>query len=116
MVKICRRRETEVLGMDERWSGSEQVISADSVPVAPLHVRMRKFQGKMFVGGYEHVLELSDTATFIWRKVDGVRTVGEISQLVAREYEIPAEVAQADVLALFSELEQGEVLTIKGSH
>jgi len=101
--------------MGERGTGSEQTISADSVPSAPLHVRMRKFQGKMFVGGYEHVLELSDTATFIWRKVDGVRTVGEISALVAQEYDIPAEVAQADVVSLFAELEQGEVLIIKGS-
>jgi hypothetical protein len=74
---------------------------------------MRKFQGKMFVGGYEHVLELSETAIFIWRKLDGVRTVAEISVLVALEYEIPVTEAQEDVLALCAELEQGEVLIIK---
>ncbi|MGW0589555.1 PqqD family protein [Streptosporangium sp. NPDC002607] len=83
-----------------------------AVPVLPMTVRMRNLQGKTFVGDGEHVFELSETARFIWRQIDGKRTVLDIGEIVSREYDIPREEAVDDVLEFFTELVELGVLRI----
>jgi hypothetical protein len=78
-----------------------------------MHVRLRRHQGRFVVGGYEHVFELSDTATFIWRHIDGVRTVGELGELVSAEYDVAAEIAVADVAELVADLAAAGVLAVR---
>lgn len=86
-----------------------------AVPVTPMHVRPRRHQGRFVVGGYEHVLELSETATFIWRHIDGVRTVGELGALLSAEYDVAVDVAVADVAELIADLVAAGVMTIRES-
>jgi Coenzyme PQQ synthesis protein D (PqqD) len=50
------------------------------------------------------VYTLNATGTFLWRLMDGVRTVRDLSRLVVAEFEVTPEVASADVAQLIREL------------
>ncbi|MFI5911832.1 PqqD family protein [Dactylosporangium sp. NPDC051541] len=71
-------------------------LDPDAVPVPRLEVRTRTVRGVMHVALGDVALELSDSARFIWKKVDGRRTVGDIGRLLAAEYGIDAGEAVAD--------------------
>lgn len=87
-------------------------LSPTTVPALPLSVRMRNYRGKVLVGGYQHVMELSETASFIWRQIDGVRTVADIGATVAREYGIDEETATADVTELLANLAANDLVRV----
>lgn len=74
------------------------------VPRIPLNVRLRKHRGRHLAIGYEHALELSPTAVFIWNQIDGTTDVDAIAQAVSTEYAIDVETAVEDVRALLDEL------------
>jgi hypothetical protein len=54
------------------------------------------------------VHELNETASVIWKFADGRHSVDQIAEVVAEGYEVPLEVAQADVRELI------EMLSAKG--
>jgi hypothetical protein len=54
------------------------------------------------------VHELNETASVIWKFADGKHSVDQIAEVVAGGYEVPIEVAQADVSELI------EMLSAKG--
>lgn len=54
------------------------------------------------------VHELNETASVIWKIADGKHSVDQIAEVVAEGYEVPLEVAQADVRELI------EMLSAKG--
>jgi hypothetical protein len=54
------------------------------------------------------VHELNETASVIWKFADGKHSVDQIAEVVAEGYEVPVEVAQADVRELI------EMLSAKG--
>ncbi|MEU0335438.1 PqqD family protein [Streptomyces sp. NPDC006193] len=64
------------------------------------------------MSGSGEVLELSDTAAFIFRQIDGVRTLEEISTVVASHYDAELEEVQEDVRDLLTELLVNEVVTV----
>lgn len=88
-------------------------LTPDSVLAFPLNVRIRNYRGRTLLGGYEHALELSETAAFMCRQVNGARTVRDIGQVVAREFDVDAETATQDAAELFSELVTYEVVLVK---
>ena len=53
----------------------------------------------------ESIFTLNDTAAYIWSQLDGERTLGEIRDLVASEYQVSKGEAEADLLDLVSQLE-----------
>jgi Coenzyme PQQ synthesis protein D (PqqD) len=82
-----------------------------TVPVAPetvlsprLGARVRRFRGTLTVGLAADAFELSETAAFIYRNVDGRRSAGQIAALVADEYDIDADVALTDTLDALADL------------
>jgi hypothetical protein len=75
-----------------------------AVPCVPLNVRLRRQSGRYLAVGYEHTLELSDTAAFIWQQVDGRRSVAAIAELVSDEYAVDTATALADVRELLDDL------------
>jgi Coenzyme PQQ synthesis protein D (PqqD) len=74
------------------------------VPRVPLNVRMGRHRGRYLAAGYEFVLELSDTAVFVWGQIDGTTDVDGIVTSVSREYSIDVGTAAEDVRALLDEL------------
>ena len=57
---------------------------------------------------------LDPVGAFIWRKIDGTRSVKDILASLLEEYEVPAAEAQQDILRFFDELEQKRVVQIIG--
>ncbi|MFC0097945.1 PqqD family protein [Micromonospora marina] len=82
------------------------------VPQTRQGLRVRNFRGKLFVASQGQAFELSDTAAFIYRAIDGERSVAEIGRQVAAEYGIPFDTAVEDTVELLTALSEAEVLDL----
>jgi len=56
------------------------------------------------VGDLESVYTLNETASFVWERLDGQRTLGEIKREVINAFEVDAEEAEQDLLDLVQQL------------
>ncbi|MFI7537266.1 PqqD family protein [Streptosporangium sp. NPDC049376] len=88
------------------------VLGPNTVVGQTVDIRIRKFQGNLRVAGVGDVFELSDTAAFIFRKVNGSRTVEEISAEVANHYDAQPDEVRDDVRELLTELVKNKVLEV----
>jgi pyrroloquinoline quinone biosynthesis protein D len=79
-------------------------VNADDVPVRPVAVRVRRFQGSVLVGRADDAFELTESAAFVFRHVDGARTVRDIGELLAAHYDIDPAMAVADTAELLEDL------------
>ncbi|MEN3304951.1 MAG: hypothetical protein V7603_1153 [Micromonosporaceae bacterium] len=84
------------------------------VPKRKWSVRMRNFRGPLVVFTADETtrLELNDVGRFMFRAMDGVRTVVQIGELVAQEYDIPPEEAIADVQEFAEELAEANIVDL----
>ncbi|KJY28241.1 PqqD family protein [Streptomyces sp. A1547] len=98
--------------LDETPLDKNLQVGPGSVASLPLNVKIRNHRGTTVVGGYEHFFELTASAAHIWRQIDGRRTVRDIAALIAEEYEIDQESVVQDIVELFTELAQHDVLNI----
>lgn len=87
-------------------------LTQDTVPRRSAVVRIRKFRGVLLVGGGEHMLELNASAEFMFRKIDGVRSIGDIARLVQDTYGIPWHAALQDVGELVHELVDCQIAAV----
>lgn len=67
-------------------------------------VRIRNFRGTLLVARLEHSLELVDSAAFIFRSIDGKRSIKAIGDLLAARFEIPIDEAVNDVKEVVTDL------------
>jgi coenzyme PQQ synthesis protein D (PqqD) len=91
---------------------TDDTIGADAVPRRRLDSRVRTMRGKTLVAGARQALELDETATFIWRRLDGSSTVGQIAEAVVAEYDVDRQTALADVVELVCDLVECEVVEL----
>jgi len=73
-------------------------------PTVPPDTRMRRFRGKLFVANDGDAVELNEVGEFIFTRIDGTRTIAQIADLVATEYDIEAHEAIADICDFLAEL------------
>ena len=88
--------------------------------MSPLHQRFRQdpsivsrdIAGEMIlvpirqsVGDLESVYTLNETASFVWERLDGQRTLAEIKQELLTRFEVGEEEAEQDLLELVAQLE-----------
>ena len=88
--------------------------------MSPLHQRFRQdpsivsrdIAGEMIlvpirqsVGNLESVYTLNETASFVWERLDGQRTLAEIKQELLERFEVGEEEAEQDLLELVAQLE-----------
>jgi Coenzyme PQQ synthesis protein D (PqqD) len=83
------------------------------VAVPRLDVQARRRDGVLHVGLDGVTFELSESAGLIWRRMDGRRTVAELAELLAQEYEIDRETALADVTETLLQLAAGGLLSFR---
>jgi hypothetical protein len=76
---------------------AHQVVAGEAVL---LHVPKSKLVG------------LNDTGTFVWRHVDGKRSLCDLAHLVAAEYQVPLETALADVTRLCEKLIERDLIEL----
>jgi pyrroloquinoline quinone biosynthesis protein D len=81
-------------------------LTGDSVPRLAPGVRLKddKTRVQTVLLAPERVLVPDATALEVLQHLDGVRSVAQISNALAAEYDAPAETIQADVLELLSDL------------
>lgn len=82
----------------------------------PLHNPMlawREIEGEVVIISPEESMlhELNQTASFIWKQLDGKRTMEEIARLLAQEFEVPVEQALADTEELVAQLQEKQLLS-----
>jgi Coenzyme PQQ synthesis protein D (PqqD) len=87
-------------------------LTQDTVPRRSPVVRIRKFRGALLVGGSEHMLELNGSAEFVFRRIDGVHSIGDIARLVQDTYGIPWHSALQDVEELIHELVDCQIAAV----
>ena len=89
-------------------------MDSSSVPQVRLDARVRRFRGALLVAVGEETVELADSAAFLFRAVDGVRTVADIGALLAEEYDVPAAEAVEDTAEFVAELVDSGILELGG--
>jgi pyrroloquinoline quinone biosynthesis protein D len=72
----------------------------DRVPLPRFDVRVRVVRGSLVVALPQQTFELSESGAFIWKLIDGDRSVQAIAKALAAEYDIPTDVAIADTVEL----------------
>lgn len=85
----------------------------DAVPVRTLASRIRRHQGTTYVAGPQQVFELTDTAAFVFRHIDGKRTVRDIGHLLATEYGTDTKTAIGDIAELLADLVEQDVVEFR---
>ena len=96
----------------------EELIGRDAVYGPSPDIVAREIEGELIivplvagVGDMEDELyTLNETGRAIWERLDGSRTVGEIAADLARDYEAPPEVMEADVSGLLGELSKRKMV------
>jgi Coenzyme PQQ synthesis protein D (PqqD) len=59
--------------------------------------------------------ELNETGSFLWKSIDGRRTVAELAALLAAEYEVTPGAALEDTKALLQQLASSKLLVPAGT-
>lgn len=88
------------------------MIGPTAVPRRRLDARTRRFRGTLLVASDDQMLELSESAEFIYRNIDGARSVADIGRLVAAEYDIDEATAEADLVELLTDLADKHIVDI----
>ena len=89
-------------------------MTLDSVPQQAPAVVSRLIDGEAVLvhPGQGKVRVLNPVGARLWELADGVRTAGDIAQIIAGEYEVDLVRAEADVLAFCRDLVDRGVLTL----
>jgi hypothetical protein len=86
-------------------------LPPDSVPRKRLDARVRNYRNRILVAGPRDPFELTDTAAFIWRLIDGQRSISDLAEAVCAEYQIDHQTAVPDVAELIATLAAAGVLS-----
>jgi hypothetical protein len=79
-------------------------LTEEAVVAPAVGVRVRNFRGRILLARIDQVAQLEEVGSFIWRQLDGVRTVGQVGDVVAQEYDVAPGEARADALELLADL------------
>lgn len=82
----------------------EQATDVRWVPRPRPDVSVRNLDGTLWLRYQDQVLELSDTAAFVWRSIQHGVAVADLIELVCQEYDAPASEVGPDVLSLLASL------------
>jgi Coenzyme PQQ synthesis protein D (PqqD) len=93
-------------------SHADATSTEDRIPRRSLTARVRNVRGRITVAGADQPLELSDTATFLWRSIDGRRSVRDLADALCAEYDIDRDTAMADVVELVEVLNGAGVVDL----
>jgi pyrroloquinoline quinone biosynthesis protein D len=88
------------------------IISAESVPALPNHIKLRHDagRGRWHVLAPERVFEPDEIAVEILKRCDGVRSVAAIATEMAAEYNAPLADITSDIIAMLQELADKNVV------
>ncbi len=82
------------------------MFTVNDKPARSLNARVRKVDGRQYIGDRTNVFELDDVSGLLWRLADGQRSVSQIAEAVAAEYEVDQDTAATDAIEFFGTLAQ----------
>ena len=92
--------------MSETAPRQRTVISAASKPAMPPYIKMRHDagRGRWLILAPERLFDPDPIAVEVLKLCDGARTVGEIADHLAKEYNAPREDIEADIIVMLQDL------------
>ncbi|MDV3239276.1 MAG: PqqD family protein [Gammaproteobacteria bacterium] len=83
-----------------------------NVPVPRADLLIREIEGETVVLNRAdgHIHTLNPTASFIWRQLDGEKSVQDIAQLLADAFAVDHATARADVVGIIDRLRELQLL------
>ncbi|MFD4178042.1 PqqD family protein [Streptomyces anulatus] len=78
-------------------------VQATSVAERRLDVRVRNVRGVIRIAVATEAFDLSETAAFIWRRIDPTLTAADLGAQLAAEYDVPLDEAVADTVEILQE-------------
>ena len=98
--------------MAERGRNHSRDIGPATRPVLGRHMKLRRdsVRDRWVVLAPERILTPNEEATDVLLLCDGKRTVAEIAETLAQEYDAEASVITADILALLRDLTASGVI------
>jgi hypothetical protein len=79
-------------------------VNDDTVLKPRLDIRVRRNNGTYTLGLQDKAFELSETTSYIWRQLNGRRTVADVAAALAEHYDIDSAAASADTLEVLRSL------------
>ncbi len=86
-------------------------ISLDDVLKKSDNIVFRKIENEYILvpvrsnaADLDYIYTLNEIGARIWELIDGIRTVGDVRDIICSEYEVTPETAAADLSALIAEL------------
>lgn len=61
-------------------------------------------------GDLDSIYNLSEVAAFIWKRIDGRTTFGQLVEQVCSEFDVEAEAARADALRFIAALQEADLI------
>ncbi len=82
------------------------IIDAATRPVIPPYIKLRhdEGRGRWHILAPERIFEPDDTAVEVLKLCDGERSVGDIANVLAKEYNAPQEEILGDISAMLQDL------------
>lgn len=98
--------------MSEGFKRTRVIIAGSTKPAMPRHIKLRHDagRGRWILLAPERLFDPDETAVSVLKMCDGARTVTEIVDALSKEYNAPAEVINADVIAMLQDLADKGVL------
>jgi coenzyme PQQ synthesis protein D (PqqD) len=90
-------------------------IGRSAIPKRRLEVRVRAQRNRTFIALAADVRELDQVATFIWRQMDGTRSVGDIAAALSAEYGVDEGTAVADTAEFARDLADAGFVELAGA-
>ena len=92
--------------MNETAPRQRTVITAESKPAMPRYIKMRhdEGRGRWLILAPERLFDPDPIAVEVLKLCDGLRTVGDIADHLAKEYNAPREDIEADIVAMLQDL------------
>ena len=82
------------------------IITAQSKPALPRHIKLRHDagRGRWLILAPERVFDPDEISVAVLKLCDGQRTVSDISEHLAKDYNAPASEILGDVIAMLQDL------------
>ncbi|MFI0796864.1 PqqD family protein [Micromonospora rubida] len=85
-------------------------ISPETVVLPRFDVRVRRVEGSFLVGFAQATYSLSESGAFLWYRIDGRRTVSQLAELLAVEYDVDRATALADTVEVVTEWHSADLI------
>ena len=98
---------------DRKPAPKRLIIAADTIPALPRHIKLRHDQGRgrWLILAPERVFEPDETAVEVLKLCDGQKSVANIAEELAAQYQAPVEVITTDIITMLQDLADRGVVT-----